>query len=292
MFRIGRERGYLTDYVTQLWVRSTGRSVDFATAGWLAGPIGKPDGIGATFFQDYADEIDAKLEPGEGLLQDFGCLSGTACDPGRVQPAVIDFYEKTARYELEAWSEWCGFFRPFGAALAALFSRRLQQLNVPLSNLDSSGGIESRVWRVLDPSSGDILACAWVRTYKESKRVLYAGSYSHCTVPGYKGGCVKVVFPLPNGNAVVIMYPQVHSDGSLTLSSIGERFGDPGFYFTVQWRDRMWARYVRSMRETIHVYADGDSGARADHVLKIWGQVFLRIHYRMRPVFAISTSHE
>jgi hypothetical protein len=45
--------------------------------------------------------------------------------------AVKQFYEQTSEYELDAWSEWCGLFRPFGRTLAVLFSRRLQQLNVP-----------------------------------------------------------------------------------------------------------------------------------------------------------------
>jgi len=44
---------------------------------------------------------------------------------------------------------------------------------------------------------------------------------------------------LPNGNAIVIMKPESHPDGSFSLTSTGEGFGDPGFYFVVHARDGM-----------------------------------------------------
>jgi hypothetical protein len=99
-------------------------------------------------------------------------------DPGAVAPSVRRFYERTSEFELDAWSEWCGFFRPFGRALALLFSHRLQQLNVPLSLLDSSKGISSCVLQWRDRNSGDVVQTAWVRELHATKNVLYAGSYS------------------------------------------------------------------------------------------------------------------
>jgi hypothetical protein len=44
----------------------------------------------------------------------------------------------------------------------------------------------------------------------------------------------------------------------------------------------LWARYLRSMQETIHVYGAESETTRADHVLHLWGKQFLRLHYRMR----------
>lgn len=199
-----------------------------------------------------------------------------------VAPEVVNFYEETSRYELEAWSEWCGLFRPFGWLLAVLFSRRLQQLNVPLSSLDTSRGLTNEVLH-FRTGAGLLAYVVWLRQLVGSRNVLYCGSYGSCKVPDYSGDCLKVVFPLPNGNALVIMRPEVHEDGSLSLISAGEGFGSPGFYFVVQGEEgRGWARYVRTMRESIRVYADGPGGARGDHTLKIWGRVFMRLHYRLR----------
>ena len=171
--------------------------------------------------------------------------------------------------------------------LAFFFSRRLEQLNVPLSGLDTSRGVSSDVLHLVDRNSGSIKQTAWVRELRGSGKVLYAGSYSLARVPGRLGACVKVVFPLPNGNAIVVMRPALHSDGSVSLVSAGERFGDPGFYFTVAvpgHDGQVWTRYLRALRETIRVYAADDAaGVRADHVLTLWGAPFLRLHYRLRP---------
>jgi hypothetical protein len=70
---------------------------------------------------------------------------------------------------------------------------------------------------------------AWVRELHGTGNVLYAGSYSICSIPGHPNPCVKVVFPLPNGNAIVLMKPEVHADGSLSVKSVGAKFADPGF---------------------------------------------------------------
>ena len=74
-----------------------------------------------------------------------------------------------------------------------------------------------------------------------------------------------------------------HTDGSLSVESIGNAFGDPGFYFVVHDNDGMvWARYVESLEEEIRVYAAESGTVRADHTLWLWGIKFLRLHYRMR----------
>jgi len=111
----------------------------------------------------------------------------------------------------------------------------------------------SSVLNLVDPTTGKIRYTAWVRQLRRSNNVLYAGSYSLCTLPGVSGACVKVVFPLPNGHATVIMYPQSSSDGSFSVTSSGFSFGEPGFYFTVSTDKGLWAKYVRAMRESIKV---------------------------------------
>jgi hypothetical protein len=142
----------------------------------------------------------------------------------------------------------------------------------------------SEVIQLRQPESGKVRYTAWVRTSRLTGDVVYAGSYSLCSIPGHDGPCVKVAFPLPNGNAIVIMRPTAHEDGSFSITSSGRGLGDPGFYFTVHGKSgRVWARYVRAMRERIHVYTAEDEGVRADHVLTLWGVTFLRIHYRLRP---------
>lgn len=263
----------------------TGRRLILKEHVWLDGPIGNTRQIGKDFFTDYARQNNLQVQQSgvRGLVEDLTSLSGSSADFSLVAIPVRQFYERTSEYALDAWSEWHGLFRPFGRALAILFSRRLQQLNIPLSPLDSAKGMTSNVIQMRDPLTGKLIQTAWVRELNATCNVLYAGSYSICTTPGHSSPCIKVAFPLPNGNAIVMMKPKVHDDGSFSVTSAGNAFGDPGFYFVVHGEDGVvWARYLRSMKETIHVYPAESGTARADHILWLWGKEFLRLHYRMR----------
>ena len=120
------------------------------------------------------------------------------------------------------------------------------------------------------------MVSSWARATSSTRGILHV----HRARPGH--AVCPVVFPLPNGNAMVLMRPVAHPDGSLTLISAGRAFGSPGFYFAVHAAGgAVWARYVRALRESIHVYAS-DGAIRADHVLSRGGLTFLRLHYRLR----------
>jgi hypothetical protein len=282
---LGEKRGNLSDWTTQQWVRVTGRHILLADHLWLDGPVGGTRQIGKQFFEDYAgtNQFEIVRSGTRGLIPGFHCLDEGNLSLAKVAQPVRDFYERTSEFDMDAWSDWCGAFKPFGGALSMLFSRRLQQLNVPLSPLDPSKGIASSVVQMRDPQTGSIVQTAWVRELHATGNVLYAGSYSICKVPGHPSPCIKVVFPLPNGNAIVVMKAVAHADGSLSVQSIGRGFGDPGFYFVVHDSNGMvWARYVRSLEEEIRVYAAENGTVRADHTLWLWGIKFLRLHYRMR----------
>ena len=281
---LGDSRGYLVDWLTQSWVRMTGRRIDLHDMQWLDGPVGPPRGIGSSFFEDLAarEGLEVRRDGARGLVGDFSALEADDFAPAQVHRSVVDFYARTSQYNLDAWAEWRGVFRPFGWLLSRIFSRRLQQLNVPLSGLDTSRGMTSHVIQLVDPDTQTVRHTAWVRELLGSGDVLYAGEYSLATIPGRQGRCVRVVFPLPNGNAMVVMRPEAHPDGSLSVVSAGRAFGDPGFYFTVHDRHgRVWARYLRALKESIRVFPMENGAVRADHVLTLWGATFLRLHYRL-----------
>jgi hypothetical protein len=284
MLWLGDSRGYLADWITQLWVRATGRRVNLSDMPWLDGPVGPPRGIGSNFFVDLAEQkgLELRREGERGLLDDFTALAAGDFPPQQVHQSVVEFYTRTSEFDLDAWAEWCGVFQPFGWLLSRLFSRRLQQLNVPLTGLDTSRGVTSDVVHLVDPETRTVHHTAWIRELLGSGDVLYAGDYSLADIPGRKGRCVRVVFPLPNGNAMVLMRPEVHPDGSLSVISAGNAFGDPGFYFTARDRSgRVWARYLRALKESIRVFPSANGFVRADHVLTLWGATFLRLHYRL-----------
>lgn len=65
--------------------------------------------------------------------------------------------------------------------------------------------------------------------------------------------------------------------------SDGRRFGDVGFYFTVVADgDEYWVRYVRTMKESLSLRAEGDDVA-AEHRFRVFGLPFLELQYAIAP---------
>jgi hypothetical protein len=277
-------RGALVDRATQIWVVASGRRVRLAGTPWLRGPTGATDRIGPDYFERLAASTGLVLrtDASTGLMRDFDRLAGPGFDPSAVDPRVRDFYEHTASYQLDVWSEWSAAFRPFGALLAVLFSRRLEQMNVPLRSLSTRLGMSSEVVQLVRPDTGEIESTGWVRRNPATAETVYVGSYSVADVPGHPAPCVRVVFPLPNGNATVVLRVANGPNGALVLESSGARFGDAGFYFLVaRSADEVSVRRVGSFRERIEVYVDDAGTLRTDHVFTLWRRTFLRLHYRI-----------
>lgn len=283
--RINKRIGHLQDFVTQVWVKITGRKFDPIKDVWLIGPIGDTDIIKDKFIQVLAQNGNLEIQQDQheaGLLESFEDLQLSFEEKKLLNPKVVDFYEKTSNYNFEIWSEWGGFFKPFGWLLSVIFSRRLQQLNLPLSSLQSAKGIKSNIIKLVDKDKAETKWTVWYRILKSTNDVIYSGVYTTCEIPNFDGKFLKVVFPLPNGNATVIMRKEILADGSLKLCSDGKRFGDNGFYFTLtNHKGKYWTRFVKSMHEWITVYVDEEDVLRADHNLEFYGLPFLNLHYKM-----------
>ncbi len=283
--RISKKIGHLQDWITQVWVKITGRKFDPTKDKWLVAPIGNSEIIKDQFIKELAEEESLEIQenlPNAGLLESFNELDLSGYEKQMLNKKIIDFYENTANYTFEVWSEWRGLFRPFGWLLSVIFSKRLQQLNLPLSSLDSSRGIKSNIIKLVDPKTKSAKWTIWYRILKRTNDVIYSGVYTTCIIPNAPGKFLKVVFPLPNGNASVIMRKEVLPNGSLKLSSDGKKYGDNGFYFTLTNRKgKYWVKYVKAMHEWITVYEDEENTLRADHDLHFYGLAFLNLHYKM-----------
>lgn len=260
-----------------------GRTYRRADVPWLMGPLGG-DVIGDATYQEVADHEGLTIERNAtrcGLVEDFRLLDGDGFDGSRVAPEVRDFYEQTAVFALDVWSR--AYF-PANLALALLvttISRQVNQLNFPLSPLDTARGMASEVIALRTPD-GRVKYTGWFRTLVDQPgRSIYTGFYMVARVPGERAPCVKVVFPMPRGNATVILRPRA-IDGALELDSGGGSFGGAGFY-RVQVRDdervRVWR--IRSLKEHFRVYVDGSGTLRADHSIRFLGLPVLTLHYKM-----------
>ena len=268
------------DWTTQLWNISLGKKVDLKNDHWLLGPIGDVGGIADLFIDKLAKDENLAIYrnlPNSGLMDDF---EGFRFDASAVNEKIKKFYLNTINYNFEVWTEWKPFFGSLGYLVYKLFSERVQQLNLPQRSLDTALGIKSEIITLKDKND-KIKYRIWFRKLKKNDKVVYSGIYNHCTIPSGEK-CLKIIFPLPNGNATVIMKLDVDNKGNLELQSKGKSYGDPGFYFIVKdSKENLWKHYLPSFHERIFVYEDDENTLRADHSMSLWKCTAYKLHYKM-----------
>jgi len=134
---------------------------------------------------------------------------------------------------------------------------------------------------------GSVRYAGWYRRLVDTGRVIYTGFYLVARTPLDDRPAVKVVFPMPHGNATVILRPRLNGAGEFELSSEGRSFGDVGFYRIDRKRDgnlRVWR--IRTLKEHFRVYVDDASTLRCDHLVRFLGLPVLHLHYRIEPLAA------
>jgi hypothetical protein len=250
---------------------------------WLVGPMGGQR-IGEAPYAEVASSEGLTLERRSargGLLPSFDALRSEAFDPDRLHPSVREFYERTSEFAMDVWSQT---YWPMSMGLWLLvttISRLVDQLNFPLTPLDTARGISSEIILLRRPD-GALRYTGWFRTLSSQRRVLYTGFYMTERVPNAPGPCVKVAFPMPHGNATVLLRPEVGPGASLILDSSGSRFGDPGFYrLDALGAERVRVWHIRSLKEKFHVFVDAEGTLRCDHSVRFLGLSVLRLHYKM-----------
>lgn len=264
-------------------IRVFGRVVDEAQTPWLRGPLGSAH-IGDRPYEELAAHeglsVVRRAREG-GLIQDFNALACDSFDVARVQPAIRRFYENTARYRMDVWAK-SSFPANIGLwLLVTTISRKVDQLNFPLDVLDTAKGMDSEIVLLCD-EHGRARYAGWYRRLIESGRAIYTGFYMCARVPHGDRPCVKVVFPMPQGNATVLLAPRLDAQGNLELDSRGTGFGDVGFYRVQRagpGKLRVWR--VRSLVEHFQVYVDESGVLRCDHRVRFLGLPVLALHYRI-----------
>jgi len=264
-------------------IRCFGRVVRASQEPWLCGPVGG-DYIGDRPYEEVAArenlELVRRASTG-GLVPDFAVLNGPGFQVDALRPEVRHFYEHTASYRMDVWSDT---FFPGNIGLWLLvttISRKYNQLNFPLHALAAAKGIDSEIV-LLKERDGTVRYAGWYRRLAEKGRTIYTGFYMTARAPQCDTPCVKVVFPMPAGNATVILKPSIEADGDLRLSSRGARFGDAGFYrIRHLGDDRLLVWRVVTLNEEFRVYLDDNKVLRCDHSVRFLGMPILHLHYRI-----------
>jgi len=273
-------------------VRFTGQKIQRQDAPWLSCVLGMPGIIGSGVYERIAEieHLEVRTPRDAGLIPNFEALRGPSCDPDKVHPQIRHFYEHAALYHLEVWSEVYLAGRFFLWLLVEFISRRMNQLNFPISSLEVAKGMTSEVLQLREPGSGRLVYTGWLRRFKSNGKVIYAGIYSTTRIPGEGNTCVKVTFPC-RGSANVYLRPCSYADGSFGLVSTGAAFGSSGFYRIVEAGKNAWrVRNFTTLHEIFRVYVDEEGVLRTDHTITFVGLTILRLHYKMSLAGSVSKS--
>lgn len=265
------------DWFTQFWNITLGKKVDHQQDAWLLGPIGKIAENSEQFIQRLATESGLSIQRdviGVGLVDHF---DGWGIP---INASVREFYTKTSDYDLEVRSSWRPIFGSLGYLVAKLFSRRIQQLNLPHVGHNEVVAFKSEIIKLLD-GDGNAKYTIWHRSLKDTDEVVFYGIYTSCRAPSCEF-CIKAVFPLPRGNATVVFRLESDANGNLELLSKGKKDGEPGFYFLVEdKRGCLWKHFLPHFHESIYV-SEGDGTAMdAVHSLTLWSFKVYRMTYRI-----------
>lgn len=269
------------DRVTQTWVKYFGKKVTYENDAWIFGPTDNRM-YRTISLEETPDDISGyEISPSEGIInsiEDFGL------DPSelqRIHPVILDFYTHTSAFSMDICFHWHRLFRPVAIVMKLLFSRRLQQLNIPVISSDKPLKTHSFIVRINDRQL-EMSHNLWVRKFINAREVVFSGVYSVASTVKKKH-MIKVQFPLPNGNATVLLEKKVLEDGNLELSSRGLLFGDSGFYFFLKGKQGYYAKYIKSMHEKLILTVQDDAHTiKGTHEFFFYRTRFLTIDYTLR----------
>lgn len=273
------------DWFTQQWVILWGRKISSSSHAWLLGPFGAIGDQGEDFIYHLAHKEGLNVRRNcqhTGILPDINALHLPSDQQQRLTQSIVDFYEKTAHYTIKIELNWNPFFKGFGYLVHLFFGRRIKQLNIPTNTGVLPQNIGSEIIQLLDPITQNVQHTFWLRTYESNGDVLFSGLYGTGQLPTGET-IVKVVFPLPQGNATVLLKPEITAEGNLLLQANGSAFGGAGFYFLLRdTKKQDWAQHIASFTDQLLVEASGSS-LKAYQQLKLAGFTVLTITYALEP---------
>ncbi|MCH2155321.1 MAG: hypothetical protein MK080_04915 [Opitutales bacterium] len=200
------------DWTTQAWNIALGRKVEPDVDSWLMGPIGKVNEQADAFINRLAEQHGLSIVydgPGSGLAESVESWGVP------IPPKTASFYTQTSSYAFEVKTLWRPGFASLGAWVAKLFSRRIQQLNLPGDSLDKSIVFKSEIIQLID-AQGKVHFTIWRRSNQVTGETIFFGIYTTCRTPSGQI-CIKAIFPLPCGSATVLFGIEKDTQGNLLL---------------------------------------------------------------------------
>ncbi len=238
--------------------------------------------VGTGYFAALAQELGGAHvadAPDVGIIADLDDLSGPAFDPSAVDPQVREFYQHTARFNLDITPRWRTWVRPGYLLYQTLLARPLGQANVPMNQRQALRGVRGRIDTITLPGETSPSVRGWIRSFADTDDPIYVGVYTTYRHAGQ--GYVSVGFPLPQASFTATLQPGNRPDGGLRLTSHGDT-DQTGHYLAYVDPDGedVTALAVHGFAEELDVFVvDGE--IRAEHSFAVFGLPFLVLDYRI-----------
>lgn len=274
--------GQALQFGLQTFVKVTGTTLKKADVPWLNGPVGE-DVIGEEFFKRYCQREGFTYnynDKDEGLIPDFNILASGDFKPAEVHPEIIRFYEHTADYKFDIWSQWHGLVQYGSKILIGSVSAQIKQLNMPLDPMAARYGMSSEIITITN-KEGKVPFHCWLRKLMPQNEVIYSGFYTPFYLPKQNGHVVKTIFPLPKGYVCVLLRPQNVPGGGFKLISDGSKIGEPGYYRILDKDEQHIKVKIVPMSESLELYVTEDGELRCDHWFHLMGMKLLHLHYKI-----------
>ncbi|HEY4551664.1 MAG TPA: YndJ family protein [Bacillaceae bacterium] len=186
-----------------------------------------------------------------------------------LSPMIVDFYENTGSYRLFAAVHWRTWFKPF-AAVYRLASRRIQQINLPLSGktVEMTGGI----YAIEENLDGRSKPRAWLR--KINRETCFVAVYSSHRSRGRT--YMNIALPLPFSSMIGILRLSQMGNGLQLSSSDADNDTDSGIYLA-------FGTYIFKLplKEVFFVQETKQGMLMASHNMWIFSIPFLTIEYQI-----------
>lgn len=267
------------DWVTQQWIIFLGRKFNPLKEDWLMGPFGEIAQSYESFIIQLAEKenltIRRNLQCG-GLLSSIELLNLPDNQLKNLSEKIINFYENTTAYKIKFEVKWNPFFKGFAYIINRLFSQRIKQLHIPLKNKVQQN-LLGEIIELVD-FSNTVKYKIWLRKHENSGEIVFFGIYGTCQLSDEQT-CIKAIFPLPKGNATVIMRPSVGKKQELILDASGNKFGKEGFYFLLNdSKNNHWVRFISSFRNKL-IISESNKKITAKQLLTLWRLKVAEFYY-------------
>ncbi len=250
---------------------------------WLKGPIGNPAGIGEGYFLQLGQQqgLHVVKNHNEGLLANFAKdLEGVHFNPDLITPEIVNFYEHTSGYTMDLDIKWKKTAKLLFGLSHTLFTRRYGQMNMPLND-PPDGAIQSDIYALEEVGDRVPKMTGWVRRNRQTGETVLSGAYSIAKLPNNPDvQCIRVVFPIPCGNATVFLEPRNLEDGAMRLVSKGDQFGDPGLYIVQNETDvSAQVVYLKKFTQELNFTMDSFDRLQAQHSFAFGKRGILELDY-------------